>query len=257
MNQSIEVKADPAVRYLLRLGDTCLIHAQRLSEWCGHASILEEDIALTNMALDLIGQARAVLTLAGATEGSGHTEDQLVFLRNERDYLNPTIVELPRGDFALTTLRNLAVSTLLVLLWDALRASRNAELSAIAGKALKEALYHQRHAAEWCVRLGDGTEESRRRMNDALTALWPYVPELFDSDPEDGQASAAGLGPTWASLQGAWREAMGELLAEARLAPPKETAFRSTGRVGRHSEHMGYILAEMQQLQRAYPGGSW
>jgi ring-1,2-phenylacetyl-CoA epoxidase subunit PaaC len=257
MNQSIQVNSDPAVRYLLRLGDTCLIHAQRLSEWCGHAPILEEDIALTNIALDLIGQARAVLTLAGATEGRGHSEDQLAFLRNERDYLNPTLVELPRGDFALTTLRNLAVSTLMVLLWDGLRSSRNAELSAIAGKALKEALYHQRHAVDWCVRLGDGTEESRRRMNHALTALWPYVPELFESDPEDELASAEGLGPTWASLQTAWRDAMGEVLEEAKLAPPKETAFRSIGRLGRHSEHMGYILAEMQHLQRAYPGGSW
>ena len=159
MQASIKVSRDPAVQYLLRLGDSCLIHAQRLAEWCGHAPILEEDIALSNMALDLVGQARAVLTRAGELEGAGHDEDQLAFLRDERDYLNLTVVELPRGDFAVTVLRNFAMATLLKLLWQHLQQSSDAELAAIAGKAVKEARYHQQHAGDWLLRLGDGTDE--------------------------------------------------------------------------------------------------
>ena len=164
MQASIQLPADPKLQYLLRIGDTCLILGQRLGEWCGHAPIVEEDIALTNMALDLIGQARGVLTLAGDQCPQDYDEDQLAFLRDERDYLNPTIVELERGDFAFTVLRNAIVATWLKLLWERLRDSSDAELAAIAGKALKEARYHQQHAADWVVRLGDGTDESRRRM---------------------------------------------------------------------------------------------
>ena len=165
---SIQLDRSPAVQYLLRIGDTCLILAQRLGEWCGHAPILEEDIAMTNMALDLVGQARALLTRAGELEGRQHDEDQLAFLREERDYFNLTLVELPRGDFAFTVLRNAMVASLLKLLWERLAASTDAEVAAIAGKAVKEARYHQQHAADWIVRLGDGTEESRARMESAL-----------------------------------------------------------------------------------------
>jgi len=265
MTASITIDRSPAQQYLLRLGDTCLILGQRLGEWCGHAPIIEEDIALTNMALDLVGQARAVLTHAGRAQG--YDEDQLAFLRDERDFFNPTLVELPNalggharpgpGDFALTVLRNFLVATLLKGLWTRLCESSDAELAAIAAKALKEARYHQQHAADWVLRLGDGTDESHRRMQAALDQLWRYVPELFEADAVDEAAAAGGLGPRWADLQADWRAQVDEVLAEAGLTPPADSSFRSTGRRGVHTEHMGYILAEMQQLQRAYPGGAW
>jgi ring-1,2-phenylacetyl-CoA epoxidase subunit PaaC len=254
---SISIRRDPAVQYLLRLGDTCLILGQRLAEWCGHGPILEEDIALSNMALDLVGQARALLTRAGQVEGLGRDEDQLAFLRDERDYVNPTLVELPRGDFAFTMVRNAMVSTLLKLIWERLADSSDAELAAIAGKAVKEARYHQQHAADWVVRLGDGTAESRRRTETALAALWRYTPELFAADAVDEAAHASGLGPRWADVRDAWTAEMADILAAASLPVPQATAFVSTGRQGVHSEHMGFILAEMQYLQRSFPGGAW
>jgi ring-1,2-phenylacetyl-CoA epoxidase subunit PaaC len=254
---SISLRRDPAVQYLLRLGDTCLILGQRLAEWCGHGPILEEDIALSNMALDLVGQARALLTRAGQVEGLGRDEDQLAFLRDERDYVNPTLVELPRGDFAFTMVRNAMVSTLLKLIWERLADSSDAELAAIAGKAVKEARYHQQHAADWVVRLGDGTAESRRRTETALAALWRYTPELFAADAVDEAAHASGLGPRWADVRDAWTAEMADILAAASLPVPQATAFVSTGRQGVHSEHMGFILAEMQYLQRSFPGGAW
>ena len=255
--QSITVSSHPSVQYLLRIGDTCLILAQRLGEWCGHAPVLEEDIAMTNMALDLVGQARALLTRAGQLEGRAHDEDQLAFLRNERDYFNATLVELPRGDFAFSVLRNAMAATLLKLLWERLQSSSDAEVAAIAAKAIKEARYHQQHAADWAVRLGDGTDESRSRMENALAQLWRYVPELFAADAIDEAARASGLGPAWSELREAWFSEMASVLDEATLAMPAESAFMSTGKRGVHSEHMGYILAEMQHLQRAYPGGAW
>ncbi len=254
---SLQISQDPAVRYVLRLADTCLILGQRLAEWCGHGPVLEEDIALANMALDLIGQARALLTRAGAMEGLGRDEDQLAFLREERDYLNPTLVELPRGDFAFTMVRNTLVATLLKLLWARLAESSDAELAAIAGKAIKEARYHQQHAADWVVRLGDGTAESRRRTETALNTLWRYTPEWFAADAVDEAAHASGLGPRWSDVQSEWRDEMAQILAAASLAIPQDSAFRSTGKQGVHSEHMGFILAEMQHLQRSFPGGVW
>lgn len=254
---SIAIDARPEVQYLLRLGDTCLILAQRLGQWCGHAPILEEDIAMTNMALDLVGQARALLTRAGQLEGRAHDEDQLAFLRDERDYFNATLAELPRGDFAFTVLRNAMAATWLRLMWERLVHSSDAELAAIAGKALKEARYHEQHAGDWVVRLGDGTEESRQRMEAALAQLWRYAAELFTDDATDAAARASGLGPPWSELREPWQAEMAALLQEATLAVPAESAFRSTGRNGVHSEHMGFILAEMQHLQRAYPGGVW
>lgn len=257
MTQSITIGSAPEVRYVLRIADTCLILGQRLGEWTGHAPILEEDIALANTALDLIGQARALLTRAGQLDGRGHDEDQLAFLRDERDFVNPTLVELPRGDFAFTQLRNLMVSTWLKLLWERLDASRDEELSAIAGKAVKEARYHQQHAADWVVRLGDGTEESTQRMREALETLWPYTAELFRDDAVDEAAAAAGLGPRSSELREPWLAEMTDVLTEAGLAVPADTPFVTEGKRGRHSEHMGYILAEMQHLQRAYPGGVW
>jgi ring-1,2-phenylacetyl-CoA epoxidase subunit PaaC len=259
---SIHVELSPSVQYILRLGDTALILGQRLGEWCGHAPVLEEDIALANIALDLIGQARALLTRAGELEGQGHDEDQLAFLREERDYRNATIVELPNGpsvpgDFAFTVLRNAMMAAWFRLMWERLRESTDPELAAIAGKAVKEARYHQQHSADWVVRLGDGTDESARRMRAALDTLWRYSAELFDSDAVDAAASANGLGPRWDSLREPWLAEMQEMLSEAKLPMPAASAFRSTGKSGVHTEHMGYILSDLQHLQRAYPGGTW
>ena len=256
MQPSIRLPDDPVLHYLLRLADLCLIHAQRLGEWTGHAPVLEEDIALTNIALDLLGQARGMLTRAGQLAG-GFDEDQLAFLREERDYRNPTLVELPRGDFAFTMLRNLMVAVLLELLWQRLQSSSDPEVAGVAGKALKEVRYHRRHAGDWMQRLGDGTEESRRRSERALRELWPYHHELFESDAGDRAAAARGLGPDWSELREPWSQRMLEELQSATLAPPARGAFRSQGRHGVHSEHMGHLLAQMQYLQRAYPGGRW
>jgi len=257
MTASIALKAAPAVQYLLRIGDTCLILGQRLGEWCGHGPVLEEDIALTNMALDLIGQTRALLTHAARLEGQGFDEDQLAFLRDERDYRNLSIAELPRGDFAFTVLRNLMVGTWLKLLWDRLQDSTDAELAGIAGKAVKEARYHQQHAADWLLRLADGTDESRRRTEAALAELWRYVPEMFATDAVDEAAATAGLGPSRGALREPWQSEMAAVFDEARLVPPADSAFRSHGSSGVHTEHMGFLLADMQTLQRSFPGGVW
>ena len=261
MTSSIQPTRDPATQYVLRLGDTCLILAQRLSEWCGHAPILEEDIALTNMALDLIGQSRGLLTLAGQMNqragGQALHEDQLAFLRDERDYLNPTLVELPRGDFAFTVLRNAMVATYLTLMWAKLADSSEPELAAIAGKAVKESRYHQQHAADWVLRLGDGSEESARRLRVALDSLWRFSTELFVCDAIDETAAATGIGPRASELREPWLASMTALLADAGLVLPTATAFVSHGKQGVHSEAMGPLLSNLQHLQRAYPGGVW
>jgi ring-1,2-phenylacetyl-CoA epoxidase subunit PaaC len=258
MQASIPMTSDPAAQYVLRLGDTCLILGQRLGEWCGHAPVLEEDIALANMALDLIGQSRALLTRAGQMMSGSHLdEDQLAFLRDERDYRNLTMVELPRGDFAFTVLRNAMVATFLKLVWQRLAESTDAELAAIACKAVKEARYHQQHAGDWVVRLADGTDESRQRIEAALGQLWRYSAELFDDDAVDAHAFDTGLGPRGSDLREPWLADMAAMFDEAGLAMPPAPAFRSTGKRGVHSEHMGHLLASMQYLQRAYPGGVW
>ncbi|MDB5957897.1 1,2-phenylacetyl-CoA epoxidase subunit PaaC [Ramlibacter sp.] len=257
MQPSIQVSTSPEVQYLLRIGDTALVLAQRLSEWTGHAPVLEEDIALANMALDLIGQCRAILTHAGTREGAGRDEDQLAFLREERDYRNVTLVELPRGDFAFTTLRNTMMATFFKQLWQWLAQSTDSELAAIAGKAVKEAHYHQEHAADWLVRLAGGTEVSRTRVERAMADLWRYHAELFADDAVDRHAHDSGLGPRWSDLREPWLAEMAQILDEAGLALPGSVAFTSTGKQGVHSEHMGFLLAEMQHLQRSYPGGVW
>lgn len=248
---------DTTTLYVLRIADACLIHGQRLAEWCGHAPVLEEDIALTNVALDHIGQARALLSLAGQLEGRGRDEDTLAFLRDEREYRNPTMLELPNGDFAATVLRSFLWSSFMKALCEGLAASCNAQLAAIAAKSLKEVRYHWQHSADWVVRLGDGTDESHRRMQEALLRLWPYAAEWFEDDEVDRAAQAQGLGPAWSTLEPAWRAAVEPVLAEATLAPLDGTPFRSTGKHGVHSEHMGYLLAQMQSLPRAFPGAVW
>jgi ring-1,2-phenylacetyl-CoA epoxidase subunit PaaC len=257
MRASIQLREDPAVRYVLRIGDTCLILAQRTAEWCGHAPVLEEDLALANIALDLLGQARALLTHAGQLEGRDHGEDQLAFLREEREYCNVTLVELPGDDFGFTLVRLALMAVWFRGLWERLQRSSDRELAGIAVRALREARYHQQHVGDWVVRLGDGIEESAARMRSALARAWLYTPELFDDDEIDLRAAGTGLGPRWSELREPWLAEVRSLLGEATLSVPPETQFRSDGKRGRHSEHMGRLLAEMQHLQRAYPGGAW
>jgi ring-1,2-phenylacetyl-CoA epoxidase subunit PaaC len=219
--------------------------------------VIEEDIALTNIALDLIGQARLLLTHAGALEGCGRDEDQLAFLRREPEFRNLTIAELPNGDFGRTILRNFLVAAWQRELWQALTRSADAELAAIAAKSLKETRYHLQHACDWVIRLGDGTEESHRRMQDAVDMLWPYTAEFFSPTPADDIAVATAVGPAWASLQPAWVAAVTPVLEVATLKIPAATPFRSRGKLGVHSEHLGHLLTVMQYLQRTYPGGTW
>lgn len=245
------------VESVLRIADTSLILGQRLSEWCGHGPVIEEDIALTNIALDLIGQARLLLTHAGRIEGQGRDEDRLAFLRAEREFRNLAMVELPNQDFGRTILRNFLVAAWQAPLWSELRSSSDTELAAIAEKSAKETRYHLQHAADWTVRLGDGTAESKRRMQLALDYLWPYTAEFFADDELDRAANAAGVVPLPSMLQPAWEATVLPVLAEATLAVPARTPFRSTGRQGRHTEHMGHLLAPMQAMQRTYPGCAW
>jgi ring-1,2-phenylacetyl-CoA epoxidase subunit PaaC len=253
---------DAKTTYVLRLADTCLIHSQRLSEWAGHAPVLEEDLALSNIALDLLGQARALLTYAGQLEGAGRDEDQLAFLREEREYRNIILVELPNAaaspsdggggrDFALTTLRNAAMAIWLELLFDRLQTSTDTELAGIAAKSLKEVRYHRQHSSDWVVRLGDGTAESQARMQAALNLLWPYFNELFAAEGVDG------VGPAWSELEPEWRTRWAALMQEATLTLPRDSAMQPRGIAGIHSEHMGHMLGTMQFLQRTYPGGVW
>ena len=253
---------DAKTTYVLRLADTCLIHSQRLSEWAGHAPVLEEDLALANIALDLLGQARALLTHAGQLEGAGRDEDQLAFLREEREYRNVILVELPNAaaspsdggggrDFALTTLRNAAMAMWLELLYERLQTSLDAELAGIAAKSLKEVRYHRQHSSDWVVRLGDGTAESKARIQAALNGLWPYFNELFAADGVDG------VGPAWNELAPEWRARWATLMQEATLRLPLDAAMQPRGIDGVHSEHMGHMLGTMQFLQRTYPGGTW
>jgi ring-1,2-phenylacetyl-CoA epoxidase subunit PaaC len=264
MTASLTLKTNPDARYVLRIADTCLIWSHRLSEWCGHAPVLEEDIALANHALDLLGQARALLTHAGRLEGQGFDEDQLAYLRDERDFVNVTMAELPNGkgpgapgDFAFTVLRNFFLSSWSLSLWTRLQDSRDAELAAIAGKAAKEARYHREHAADWVVRLGGGTEDSALRMQAALERLWPYTNELFDNDDVDAAAAESGIGPDWSALREGWLADVQAVLAEAALPLPAHSAYLSDAKRGVHSEHMGHLLATMQHLQRAFPKGVW
>ncbi len=252
------IVADTAhFEYVLRIADTSLILGQRLSEWCGHGPVIEEDIALTNVALDLIGQARLLLTHAGHLEGKGRDEDRLAFLRTESQYRNLTIVELPNVDFARTILRNFLVAAWQRELWQKLADSSDSELAAIAAKSLKETRYHLQHAADWTARLGDGTEESHARMQHALNTLWPYTAEFFSATVEDTAAEAATMGPAWSGLESAWDAAVRPVLEVATLTVPARTPFLSHGKHGRHTEYMGHLLTEMQYLQRTYPGGTW
>jgi ring-1,2-phenylacetyl-CoA epoxidase subunit PaaC len=254
---SISVADSPLLRYVLRRADDALILGHRLSEWCGHAPILEEDLALANMGLDLIGQARALYGYAGEVEGAGHSEDDFAYLRQERDYGNVLLVEQPNGDFARTMMRQLLYTAFVDPYWRALMASSDATLRAIAAKAEKESAYHLRHSAEWVIRLGDGTPESHRRAQQAVDALWPYTGELFELCPDEEALLEEGRIADPRAMRDAWSETIGAVLAEATLAAPNSAYMHKGGRRGRHSEHLGHILSELQYLQRAYPQASW
>ena len=250
-------EASALYRYVLRLGDLALVLGQRLSEWVGHAPALEEDLGLANVALDLIGQARLLLAYAGEIEGRGRGEDEIALLREERQYLNPTLAEQPNGDFGETIVRQVLLDAFQLALYERLTSSRDERLAAVAEKAVKETRYHVRYSAGWLVRLGDGTQESHVRVQRALDRLWPYTVELFEADALDREMAARGIAPDLGEVHGAWMRHIDEVLAEATLDRPAVRPFTWFGKRGEHSEHLGYLLAEMQYLQRTYPGARW
>ncbi|WP_316153756.1 1,2-phenylacetyl-CoA epoxidase subunit PaaC [Cupriavidus sp. BIC8F] len=245
------------LEYLLRLGDSTLVLGQRLSEWCGRGPALEEDIALTNVALDLIGQTRLWLGYAAQVEGAGRTADQLAYLRDAHQFRNLLLAEQPNGSYADTLARQFLFDTWHYFLLDGLQRSTDARIAEIAAKSLKEVTYHVRRSADLVVRLGDGSEESHRRMQDAFDDLWMFSGELFESDAGDAALVQDGVVPDPASLAAPWQRHVAAVLDEATLQLPAGTWSQSGGRHGRHTEHLGYLLAEMQFLQRAYPGASW
>ncbi len=247
----------PLFCYTLRLADNALILGHRLSEWCGHAPVLEEELALANMALDLIGQARSFYSYAGEMEGRGREEDALAYLRDAREFRNVLLVEQPNGDFALTILRHLFFAAFAHPYFERLARCSDTTLAAIAAKAEKEMAYHLRHAAEWTIRLGDGTEESHRRVQDAVDELMPYTGELFESDQTERTLIETGVAPDPAGVRPLWDSAIDKILSEATLKRPQRSFMQTGGRSGTHSEHLGHLLAELQFLQRAYPGASW
>ena len=240
---------DVRFRHALSLGDDHLVLGHRLSQWAGKAPTLEEELALANIGLDLLGQARALYQLAGEVEGKGRTEDDLAYLRHDREFLNIQLVEQPNGDFGQTIARQLFFTAAMKAYWPALAAGGDPDLAAIAGKAAKESAYHFRHAAEWTVRLGDGTEESKRRMQAGVDKLWEYTGELFETG-SDAIVDRAGLKDQWDADVDA-------TLARATLARPEDSWMASGGRDGLHGEQLGHMLAEMQFMQRAYPGMTW
>lgn len=242
---------------LLRLADDHLILGQRVSEWSGHAPQLEEDLALSNIALDLIGSARALYQLAGETEGKGRDEDQLAFLRDERAYLNLLLAEYPNTDFAHTILRQFYFSSFQQLYWQAALESTLPELAAIAAKSLKEVAYHHRHAADWVIRLGDGTELSHQRMLAAEANLAPYLGEMFEKDALAGRLADAAILPDPAELQAAFAADRANILTRASLPVADIESSLSGGRSGRHTEAMGHLLAELQYMQHRFPGQQW
>ncbi|MEX0405068.1 1,2-phenylacetyl-CoA epoxidase subunit PaaC [Aquibium sp. LZ166] len=245
------------VTFVLRLADDHLVLGHRLSEWCGHAPMLEEDLAMPNMALDLIGQARALYAYAAEIEGKGRTEDDLAYLRREREYLNCLMVERPNGDFAHTMLRQLYFAAFMEPFWKAVATSSDATLAGIAAKAVKEVAYHIRHAGEWVVRLGDGTADSRRRMEAAIASLAPFVDEMFEDDAVTAAVAEAGLAPQPSSLRPAFDRLIGPIFAEADLAFTTAPYAQRGGRKGMHGEAMGFLLADLQYMQRTFPGATW
>jgi ring-1,2-phenylacetyl-CoA epoxidase subunit PaaC len=251
------IDRETLVTFLLRVADDHLILGHRLSEWCGHAPMLEEDLAMPNIALDLIGQARALYQYAGEVEGKGRSEDDLAYLRREREYLNCLMVERPNGDFAHTILRQFWFAAFMHPFWEKAQASSDETVAGIAAKAVKEVAYHVRHCGEWVIRLGDGTKESAARMQTAVEALAPYVDELFETDMASDAVAAAGIMPGPASLRPGFDATVSRVFAEALLDMPAAAWPQTGGRSGRHGEAMGYLLADLQYMQRTYPGATW
>ena len=252
--------SEDVAEFALRLGDDALILAQRLGHWISRAPELEEDIALGNIALDELGHARSFLSYAGGAlgaDGTARSEDDLAYFRREHEFRSAAIFEQPNGDFAVTIARQFVVSYYQFELYRRLTQSTDATLAGIAAKAAKEVDYHRDHSAQWVLRLAHGTEESRQRMIHAFKVIWPYVDELFRDDELTGRLSEAGAAPQPSSLRADFDRLTGEVLAEAELEVPKVQPAPGGGRRGLHSEHLGYILAEMQVLAREYPGASW
>lgn len=247
----------PIVQYLLRIADNTTILSQRLSEWCGHGPILEQDIALTNISLDLIGQSRLWYTLAGELEGAGRSEDDLAFLRDAWDYYNVLLVEQPNGDWAHTIARQFFFDAWHQPYLEALAQSKHPRIAEIAAKSLKEVQYHLRFSSEWMIRMGDGTEESHLRARNAVNELYRFSGELCLADALDNDMAAQGIAPDLATIQRQQQATIHQVLEEATLQLPEKVFQQAGGKQGRHSEHLGYILSDMQFMQRAYPGLSW
>ena len=254
---SIQVSETPLVLYALRRADDALILGHRLSEWCGHAPMMEEDMALANMGLDLLGQARELYSYAAKVEANGNDEDKFAYLRDVRQYRNLLLLEQPNGDFARTMTRQFFYAAFADLYWRAMMNSRDATLAAIAAKSEKESAYHVRHSSEWIIRLGDGTDESRRRAQTAVDDLWAYTGEMFEADDSERGLIDAGIAVDPAALRPRWMETVSIVLREATLALPKSDWMQHGGRSGRHSEHLGHLLSELQSMQRTFPGATW
>lgn len=243
--------------YILHLADSCLILGQRLCEWCGHGPVLEQDIALSNIGLDLLGETRSLYQYAASLQGEEVTEDQLAFFRNEREFKNLLLTELPNGDFGFTVVRQFLYETFQLLLLEKLSQSRDQQLAAIAAKSLIETRYHYKWSAEWVIRLGDGTEESKKRVQKSLDDIWTYTGEMFMASPYEKHLAEQGFIPDPATLHTAWQEKVKQVTGEATLDLPGDIWMQRGGKTGVHTEHLGYILAEMQHIPRQYPGQSW
>lgn len=243
--------------YLLRLGDNCLVLSQQLAQWCGHGPALEEDLALTNVALDLLGQARLWFSYAGEVEGRGRDEDALAYLRDGSSFRNLLLVEQPNGHYGDTVARQFLFDAWHQHVLSALSQSSDVRIAEIAAKASKEVRYHVERSAGLLIALGDGTEQSRALMQGAIEKLWPYTHEWFESDAVDEHCFDAGLSPDANSLAGAWRASVEAVMARATLSIPDYVGYQRGGRQGVHTEHLGHLLTDLQFLQRAYPGARW
>lgn len=249
--------SDNILQYLLRLGDDRLVLGHRLSEWCGHGPILEEDIALANIALDLIGQATLFLKLAGETEGKGRTEDDLAYFRDAIDYRNVQLVELPKGDYAFTIVRQFCFDVFSYHVLEQLQSSKHSGIAGIAGKGFKEVRYHVRHSSEWVLRMGDGTDESHTRAQNALNQIWRFTGEMFQADQVDREMLAEGVGADVEGIKPKWEAVVADVFNRATLSIPDDPPAMTGGRRGRHTESLGHMLSEMQIVARSHPGAAW
>ncbi|PCH95511.1 MAG: phenylacetate-CoA oxygenase subunit PaaI [Bacteroidetes bacterium] len=248
---------DSLYSYCLRLGDNSLILGHRLSEWCGHGPFLEEDIALTNIALDLVGQSRMFLQYAAELKGGDSTEDSLAYLREEREYLNALLSEQPNGDFAVTNSKNYLFSVFNYHLYSELSNSKDEKIKAIAEKSIKEVAYHVRHCGKWMVRLGKGTEESHQRLQDAVNDIWMYTDDMFESDENTDLLVEQGMAANLNKVRSNWLKDVTEQLKEATIDIPTDTWMMKGSLQGKHSEHLGFLLAEMQTIPRTFPNSEW